>query len=127
MSSPLPTVRKKCFFFYHIFSVRSFDLKLIFQLWSKEKLAFTRINLCRRLLSFYISALSSVQVERFFAKKKKDNLGQLTQIWVGGVRWSQTVFMAYLTPLLLKNFGKFTVNVPNVPGWDAQVWVNCPK
>ena len=33
--------------------------------------------------------------------EKKDNLGQLTQMWVDGVRWSQTFinhcFMAYLT------------------------------
>ena len=35
--------------------------------------------------------------------------------------------MAYLTPFLSNIFGKFTVNVPNVPGWVAQVWVNCPK
>ena len=48
-------------------------------------------------------------------------LGQLTQMWVGGVRWSKTFinhcFYGIFGLFLLKISGKFTLNVPNFLGW----------
>ena len=51
-------------------------------------------------------------------KKLTVNLGQLTQMWVGGFGWSQSfinhVFMAYLSSFLAEISSKFSANVPNL-------------